>query len=226
MKLIIWDFDGVVADTEKLWMEIELEELNKYCGLDWNFATIVRYLSGQGLTMQKKVLADMAVFPPEEMWQKVAERSYTRILQGFERTVGIEGVLKLKGYRHAMATGGTLYETLLKLKAIGLQDIFTEKNLVTIDMVAQGKPEPDSFLLAARKMHFQPENCYVVEDSIAGLTAAKRTQMTVVCFAGSTIYKHLPQQREAVQKLGITHIFDTMQEVRTFFEQERSTSAD
>ena len=34
MKLIIWDFDGVTADTEKYWLAIELEELNKYCGFN------------------------------------------------------------------------------------------------------------------------------------------------------------------------------------------------
>lgn len=53
MKLIIWDFDGVTADTEKYWLAIELEELNKYCGLAWDFATINKYLSWEFIRRQK-----------------------------------------------------------------------------------------------------------------------------------------------------------------------------
>ena len=75
MKLIIWDFDGVTADTEKYWLAIELEELNKYCGLAWDFATINKYLSGQGLSMQQKVLAELGIYPPAEMWEEIGRRS-------------------------------------------------------------------------------------------------------------------------------------------------------
>ena len=83
MKLIIWDFDGVTADTEKYWLAIELEELNKYCGLAWDFATINKYLSGQGLSMQQKVLAELGIYPPAEMWEEIGRRSWQRILDGF-----------------------------------------------------------------------------------------------------------------------------------------------
>ena len=88
MKLIIWDFDGVTADTEKYWLAIELEELNKYCGLAWDFATINKYLSGQGLSMQQKVLAELGIYPPAEMWEEIGRRSWQRILDGFNRTPG------------------------------------------------------------------------------------------------------------------------------------------
>lgn len=88
MKLIIWDFDGVTADTEKYWLAIELEELNKYCGLAWDFATINKYLSGQGLSMQQKVLAGLGIYPPAEMWEEIGRRSWQRILDGFDRITG------------------------------------------------------------------------------------------------------------------------------------------
>ena len=225
MKLIIWDFDGVTADTEKYWLAIELEELNKYCGLAWDFATINKYLSGQGLSMQQKVLAELGIYPPAEMWEEIGRRSWQRILDGFNRTPGMDKVLELSGYCHAMATGGALEETLLKLKAVGLQDVFTRDNLVTVDMVARGKPEPDSFLLAAQKMNMRPEDCYVIEDSVAGLTAAQRAGMTPVCFMGSEMYRNNPAQRQAVEALGITHIFYDMAEVKEFFEKEAAIRA-
>ena len=83
----------------------------------------------------------------------------------------------------------------------------------------------DSFLLAAQKMNMRPEDCYVIEDSVAGLTAAQRAGMTPVCFMGSEMYRNNPAQRQAVEALGITHIFYDMAEVKEFFEKEAAIRA-
>lgn len=68
-KLIIWDFDGVVADTEEMWLNIELDALNKYCGLNWDFATINNYLAGQAFSHQLMVLAELGIHPGKEAVQ-------------------------------------------------------------------------------------------------------------------------------------------------------------
>ena len=47
-------------------------------------------------------------------------------------------------------------------------------------MVEHGKPEPDLFLLAARKMGAEPENCVVIEDSLAGMKAGLKANMNVI----------------------------------------------
>ncbi len=217
-KLIIWDFDGVVADTEKLWLAIELDMLNKYCGLNWDFATINRYLSGQGYLMQIEVLDRLGIHPPQEMWEKIGEKCYQQILAGFERTLDMEEVLSLPGFKHAMATGGMFDETILKLKAIGLEKVFTADNLVTVDMVKKGKPEPDSFLLAAEKSGVAPQDTFVIEDSIAGLTAAIRAGMTPIGFTGSEIYRHNAEHTRAVKALGVKYIFDNMRDIKSFLQ--------
>ena len=179
-KLIIWDFDGVVADTEKLWMQVELDVLNRFCGLNWDFATISQYLAGQAFSRQLEVLAGLGIFPSMEAMQEIGIRCYDIIEKGFERTKGMDEVLALKGFKHAMGTGGDMAETLLKIKAVGLEHVFTTDNVITIDLVKRGKPAPDTFLLAAEKMGFEPENCVVIEDSIAGMTAGLRAGMTVI----------------------------------------------
>jgi len=215
-KLIIWDFDGVVSDTEKLWLDIELEALNRYLGLNWDFETINKYLAGQGYAMQLKVLAGLGIVAPEKMWEEIGQASLQRILAGLERTPGIEKVLELPGFQNAMATGGMFDETLLKLRSVGLDGVFGPLNLVTIDMVKNGKPEPDSFLLAAEKMGFAPKDCIVIEDSIAGLTAAIKARMLPICFVGSEMYRHNKAHLEKVKALGVEYVFETMEEIKNF----------
>jgi len=219
-KLIIWDFDGVVADTEKLWLDVELDVLNKYCGLNWDFDTINHYIAGQAFSHQLEVLAGLGIYLPRAAMIEIGERCYDIIEKGFDRFEGIDDVLSLPGYAHAMGTGGDIEETVLKIKAVGLEKVFTPKNVITIDFVKQGKPAPDTFLLAAKTMGFEPKDCFVIEDSIAGLKAAINAQMTPVCFAGSVMYKENEEHLKNVRALGVENIFFTMDEVCNYFRQQ------
>ena len=219
-KLIIWDFDGVVADTEKLWLDVELDVFDRYCGLNWDFATINHYLAGQAFSHQLEVLADLGIFPPKEAMIEIGEKCYEIIEKGFERTKGIDEVLALPGYEHAMGTGGDINETVLKIRAVGLQNVFTPENVITIDFVKQGKPAPDTFLLAAEIMGYAPKDCFVIEDSIAGLKAAINAKMTPICFAGSVMYKDNEEHLNNVRALGVKDIFFSMAEVCNYFKQQ------
>ena len=219
-KLIIWDFDGVVADTEKLWLDMELDVFNRHCGLNWDFDTINHYLAGQAFSRQLEVLASLGIYPPKAAMDEIWEGCYQLIEKGFDRTKGIDEVLAMPGYTHAMGTGGDINETVLKIKAVGLEHVFTPENVITIDFVKQGKPAPDTFLLAAEVMGFEPKDCFVVEDSIAGLTAAINAQMTPVCFAGSVMYKENEEHLKKVRALGVENIFFSMSEVCDYFKQQ------
>lgn len=219
-KLIIWDFDGVVADTEKLWLEMELDVFNRHLGLNWDFDTINHYLAGQAFSRQLEVLAGLGIFPTIEAMQEIGVRCYQLIDEGFDRTDGIDEVLKLKGYKHAMGTGGDFKETLAKIKAVGLEKVFTADNLVTIDFVKHGKPAPDTFLLAAKIMGFEPKDCIVIEDSIAGLKAGLAAGMETICFAGSEMYKNNKEHLALVKELGIEHTFKSMYELKDYLERK------
>ena len=219
-KLIIWDFDGVVADTEKLWLEMELDVFNRHLGLNWDFDTINHYLAGQAFSRQLEVLAGLGIFPTMEAMQEIGVRCYQLIDEGFDRMEGIDEVLKLEGYQHAMGTGGDFKETLAKIKAVGLEKVFTPDNLITIDFVERGKPAPDTFLLAAKVMGFEPKDCFVIEDSIAGLKAAIAAEMEPICFAGSEMYKNNAEHLAQVKALGVKHIFKSMHELKDYLKRK------
>jgi len=70
------------------------------------------------------------------------------------------------------------------LEAVGLSGVFD--SVVSGDEVARGKPAPDGFLMAARRLAMDPERCLVVEDSRNGVLAAKAAGMTVAAVPGPT----------------------------------------
>jgi beta-phosphoglucomutase-like phosphatase (HAD superfamily) len=82
----------------------------------------------------------------------------------------------------AVASGGDRAMVEATLDAIGLKSLFD--TVVTINDVTQGKPAPDIFLLAAKRLGVGPENCIVYEDSEAGLEAAHRAGMRAIDLRG------------------------------------------
>ncbi len=71
----------------------------------------------------------------------------------------------------------------LGLEIVGLYDRFAP-NVISATVVCHGKPEPDVFLFAAGWMRVPPRKCTVIEDSVAGVTAAHRAGMRVLGFTG------------------------------------------
>jgi len=78
----------------------------------------------------------------------------------------------------AVASGGPRHAVLRSLRLAGLTPLFPV--VVTSDDVRHGKPAPDIFLLAARRMRVPPEKCVVFEDAAPGIAAARAAGMTVV----------------------------------------------
>ena len=78
----------------------------------------------------------------------------------------------------AVATGGVLLVVKTALKALKLEDFFDA--IVTSEDVVHGKPAPDTFLEAARRLNVQPHYCLVFEDSDMGLEAANRAGMAAI----------------------------------------------
>jgi HAD superfamily hydrolase (TIGR01509 family) len=78
----------------------------------------------------------------------------------------------------AVASGGDRPIVEATLRAVGLRSLFSV--VVTVDDVARGKPHPDLFLEAARRLHVAPSECLAYEDSDHGLEAARRAGMRAI----------------------------------------------
>lgn len=214
-KLIIWDFDGVIADTEKMWLQTKMEMLNRIYKLNWDLQTANHFLGGMSDKTRKEVLQKLGIETNEEFWQEALQMDMQKMLKGLALTPGVEDIFKMKAFEQCIATGSVAVKTTQKIKMAGIESYFPPEKVFTADMVAFGKPEPDLFLLAAEMMGFDAKDCLVIEDSLAGLTAAQRAKMLPVAYIGSDLY-HKETHARQIRQMGIEHIFDNMAEIKDF----------
>lgn len=219
-KLIIWDFDGVIADSEKIWIKNRQIMLNQTYSLGWDFETTNKYLGGMSDKSKRDVLSNMGIVTDDAFWDKCIKKDIECIRnKEMIKTPNVEDVLDVLD-KYCVATGGVFVKTIEKLKAINFWNIYFNKdNVFTVDMVEKGKPEPDLFLYACKKMGEEPKNCLVIEDSIVGMKAGIRAGMEVVAFLGSNMYQNDKYLNE-VKNLGIKNIFYNMKDVKDFLLKE------
>lgn len=215
IKLIIWDFDGVIADTEKLWLANRQKLLNEEFHLSWSFDETNKHLGGMSDKTKREILDNLNIKTNQQFWDKALAMDIATMEQGFGLTPHIEDIFNLKQFEQCIATGGIMSKTLKKLQISGAEKYFTKDRVFTVDMVNKGKPAPDLFLLAAEKMGFLPEECLIIEDSLVGLQAGLSAQMTTVAFIGCEMNNN-PTYVQAIKNLGIKHIFADMISFRKF----------
>ncbi|MBE6467206.1 MAG: HAD family phosphatase [Alphaproteobacteria bacterium] len=211
-KLVIWDFDGVITDTESLLLQSRIDILSKNFQINWDMDTIMKKIGGMGDKEAGDILKTINSDIGDNFWKDVYISDVKKIENGLNLTDYIENIFKNKKIEQCIATGGVFDKTKRKIKSANIEKYFPDENIFTIDMVEKGKPEPDIFLLAAKKMGYKPENCIVIEDSVAGLTAVLRAGMTPVAFVKYSKYYFL----DDIKKLGIKNIFEDMRDVENF----------
>lgn len=214
-NLIIWDFDGVIADTECLWMENRRKLLKKYFNIDWDLKTTNQYIGGMHWSTRLQTLQKMGFNIDDKFEEEGTSLDLQVLNKGITLTPNIEKIFARRDIKQCIATGGTKEKTEFKLKAVNIEKIFTQDKVFLSEMVSQGKPAPDLFLLAAEKMGEKPENCLVIEDSLAGLKAGLAAKMNVIAFVGS-IMNNNQEYINKVKNLGIKYIFNNMDDIYNF----------
>lgn len=173
---VLFDMDGLVLDTEKLYTRFWQEAANSLgYPMTKEQALGMRSLNrGAGLAKMQ------AYFGPEVDYDRIRGKRI-EMMDAFVEKEGVTlkpGIhellyfLKKCGIKTAIATSSPIERTILYLTSVGLQTSFDE--LVSGYMVEKGKPEPDIYLYAAKKLGVEPRHCMVLEDSPAGILAAHR----------------------------------------------------
>ncbi len=186
-KLVIFDCDGVLVDSEKITQQALMGLLNTECQLS--------------LTL-------------EDMYQKFLGRSIDELVETIEFMTGKENLCDLKekcndvinrtlsdkvmpvkvihqairgiSIPYCIASSGTYEKMQITLEKTDLLPLFVE-NIYSTSEVERGKPYPDVYLHAAHSMGvFDPAKCVVVEDSPLGVKGGCATGMTVLGYSGDT----------------------------------------
>ena len=124
---------------------------------------------------------------------------------------GVEGVRQaVAGLRArvCVASSSAPERLRLALRVAGYETLFAP-NIFSAAEVAEGKPSPDLFLYAARAMGAAPKDCLVIEDSVAGVSAARAADMTVFGFVGASHFSR-PSEGADLTAAGAELIFDDM----------------
>lgn len=191
IKLVIFDCDGVLIDSEGL-SKRELLTMLRELGVNISDAYFEAHFLGHSFEhVTAKICEDFALtlpatFRPE--YQKALIRAFTAELK---TTSGLTEMLDKLAIPCCIATSSSPTRVGHAMSVTGLDRYFAP-HIFTSSEVKKGKPAPDLFLHAAKKMGVKPEFCLVIEDSPAGIQGAKAAAMQVIRYAGAS---HMQQWR-------------------------------
>ena len=187
IKAVIFDMDGVIADTQTIHNETNAEILQSY-GIPLSskdmskFAGIPNKKTFADLFKKYNVNADVDKAVSEK-WDLIKEK--TKVIKAIPGVLDFIQKLYSNKFKMAIASSSPadfIDHVLLSLK---IKDFFTI--IINGDEVKKGKPSPDIFLKAAKKLKVKPLDCLVFEDAPAGIQAAKNAGMK--CIAITTAHK-------------------------------------
>lgn len=186
--LVIFDCDGVLIDSEILSSRIDAAALTE-AGYPISEAELLRRFTGMPARDAYAVIeAELGRALPDGHAESVQALILDAYREELKAIAGIDAALDaLAGAapapRVCVASSSEPDKLRFGLECVGLYGRFAP-DVFSASMVARGKPAPDLFLYAAERMGVPPSRCLVVEDSVAGVTAARRAGMAVMGFTG------------------------------------------
>jgi len=180
VEAVVFDLDGVLVDSEHVWDEVR-EELARERGGRWHERAQADMM-GMSSTEWSRYMHDVIGLPeaPEKINAEVVRRMQARYAEHLPLIGGaVEAVEGLAGaFRLGLASSSNRPLIEAVLSAVDLAALF--EATVSSEEVEHGKPAPDVFLEAARRLDAAPEQCAVIEDSANGIRAAHAAGMRVI----------------------------------------------
>lgn len=215
-RLVIFDCDGVLVDSEPLAVEELCAEIRAAGGTIDEAEAYRRFLGVSSRTVAAKLAEEDGIALPETALAAMRERLYARFPTELRATGHIaEAIRTLREGPAApmlcVASSSAPERIERSLRLTGLLDLLAP-SIYSASMVSRGKPAPDLFLHAASMMGAAPADCVVIEDSAAGLTAAKAAGMAALAYVGAG-HAGPGRLRERAAALAPDAIFDDMRDL-------------
>jgi HAD superfamily hydrolase (TIGR01509 family) len=211
-RALIFDFDGVIADSEVLANSALADYLTRLGHPTTTAESLATYLGKRW----PEVIATVEDRIGRKLPDNFSADLKAAVHERFARDLGeVEGARDfIDAFAHlprAIASSSSADRLALCLDVLELTDMFGA-NVFSADLVERGKPDPAIFLLAAEKLNTPPGHCIVIEDSAGGVRAGRAAGMTVI---GLTAASHLqPGHADALRNAGAHHIAASWDEVR------------
>lgn len=185
--LVIFDFDGVVVDSEVIAAAVEAELLTD-AGVDITAEDISsRY---GGLTFRDILLAverEYGVPLSASLLDRCHAAVDSRLSTSVRSIEGAEAAVRAFGHRACVASNSNPARIAMMLRTAGMPDLFADRIFSAFDPPKiRPKPAPDVFLRAAKAMDADPARTIVIEDSAHGVAGAVAAGMRVIGFVGGS----------------------------------------
>lgn len=187
--LVIFDCDGVLIESERLAVELDIEMLEEL-GWEMTREQVIERFMGRSYEHMLGQIEEYLGHPVEPDWTTRWDQRYQDLLAAeLEPVEGIAEVvdaLRDEGLAMCVASSSGHESLKRNLSTAGLYDRFAGR-IYSGSEVEHGKPAPDLFLHAAASMGFTVEQCVVVEDSRYGVAAARAAGMPCFAFAAGAM---------------------------------------
>src|SRR5262245_37960683 len=208
IEAVVFDMDGVLVDTEHLWDEVREALTEEWGG---RYAPEAQEaMMGMSSVEWSRYLHETVGLrePPDVINAEVVRRMLTRYETDLPVIPGaVEAVRRVAddGLRVAVASSSNRELIDAVLERLALSDLFDAT--VSSEEVERGKPAPDVYLEAARRLGVEPDRCMAIEDSASGIRAAHAAGMRVVAYPN----RHYPPAAEVLALADA--VVDSMDEV-------------
>ncbi|WP_460725641.1 HAD family hydrolase [Nocardia heshunensis] len=178
---IVFDMDGVLIDTEPIWEDVRREYVDELDGR-WLPDTQDRFMgmsTSEWSEYTSRELLD-GRRTPDEVAEDVISRMAARYTEHLPLMPDATETVRRFAQTYTLGLASSSPRRLIDvvLDHMGVTDLFTAT--VSTEEVERGKPAPDGYLEAARRLSIDPAQCLAIEDSSNGLRAAHAAGMTVI----------------------------------------------
>lgn len=192
---VVFDLDGLLLDTEQVWDE-EREALTRERGGRWHDRAQADMM-GMSSTEWSRYMHDELGLPepPDELNRLVVERMEERYRAGLPLIDGAVEAVRRIAARWPLGLASSSNRPLidLALNEMGVDGLF--RATVSSEEVERGKPAPDVYLEAARRLGVPPERIVAIEDSANGIRSARAAGMRVIAIPN----EHFPPAEDALR---------------------------
>ncbi|MEV0999071.1 HAD family phosphatase [Nonomuraea sp. NPDC050202] len=180
MQAAFFDMDGLLVDSERVWLQIETEVMTRL-GAEWTPEHQAHLVGGSmERTVEYMLAVSGASVPPESVREWMVTGMVSRLSAGVRVMPGASELLdalRAEGVPVGLVTSSLKDIADAVLKSVGRERFDV---VVTADDVTRTKPDPEPYLTAARLLGVQPVRCVVLEDSPNGVAAATAAGCAVV----------------------------------------------
>lgn len=178
MKAVIFDFDGTIVDTESLWVDVYIDLIEEKYGHTVPMAIFNKCVGTKDTALYDYLTENVDASISREQLSPLAEQLVNSRINSLPVRHGIRSALdrfKEQGLRIAIASGSQRHWIQSFIQENNLTHYFEE--IRCADDVDHVKPSPDIYLAALEALNLPANECFAIEDSVNGATAAIRADI-------------------------------------------------